>query len=254
MVVSRTAETFFRVSEEEVVFKGFQELSLIDYPGKIAAVAFVGGCNFRCPYCYNPDLVLTPQNLPSLCGKKILEYLETHKEWLEGLVITGGEPIVHPRLSDFLEKVKGLGFKIKLDTNGSNSKLLAELIRNGLVDYVALDVKAPLVKERYREFVGPLDDGRVLEEVKNSVALLKDSGEVDYEFRTTVVPRILSEEDIFSIVERIKGAKRYYLQQFKPTRTHVDKSFSEVRPYPPEVLHRIQRMIAPNFGVCKVRG
>ncbi len=236
-----------------IVFKGLQKISLLDYPGKIAAIAFVGGCNFRCPFCYNRNLVLNPESLPSVLEGEILEHLETKREWLDGIVVTGGEPTIHPDLPNFLEKVKKLGYSVKLDTNGSNSKMLAELLEKNLVDYIALDVKAPLLKERHREATGTREES-VLEEVERSIALLRGSNGIDYEFRTTMVPNLLNKDDVMLIVARIKGAKRYYLQQFKPTDSLVDESYSNVKPYPLEVLQEIQREIAPNFQICKVRG
>ena len=235
-----------------VVFKGLQKISLLDYPGKLAALIFVGGCNFRCPFCYNRDIVLNPESSPSLREEEILGYLKTRMEWLDGVVVTGGEPTIYPGMPSFLEKVKKLGYSIKLDTNGSNPKMLAELLEKNLVDYIALDVKAPLLEERYQEATGT--QGCVLEEVKRSIALLRSSNGIDYEFRTTLVPKLLSEEDVILIAERIKGAKQYYLQQFKPTGSHVDESYSSVKPYPLEILQEIQRKIAHNFQICRVRG
>ena len=240
------------VGSTEPIFKGFQRVSLLDYHGKVAAIVFVGGCNFRCPFCYNRDLVLNPKSPPSLREEEILRYLKKKKDWLDGLVVTGGEPTIHAGLPGFLEKVKELGYSVKLDTNGSNPKLLAGLLGRRLVDYVALDVKAPLIEERYQAVTGMPGRG-VVEEVEASIALLLSNG-VDYEFRTTVVPNLLSEEDILLIAERIKGAKGYYLQQFKPTGSHIDEKYSEITPYPLEVLLEIQRRIAHDFGTCKVRG
>ena len=235
-----------------VDFKGFHRVSLLDYPGKIAAIAFVGGCNFRCGFCYNRDLVLNPQELPSISEGEILSYLEANRSWLDGLVVTGGEPTLHPDLPIFLEKAKKLGYSVKLDTNGSNPKILAELIERRLVDYVALDVKAPLIDERYRAVIGEQANG-VFEEVKKSVELLKNSG-VDYEFRTTVIPETLKRDDLSLIAEQIKGSKRYYLQQFKSDALHVDGRYSNVAPYPLEFIKEIREEIAPNFQVCMVRG
>ena len=253
LCLSRPASSHGVNGSSGIVFKGLQKVSLLDYPRKIAAVIFVGGCNFRCPFCYNRDLVLNSQGPPPLLEEEILRYLEARRDWLDGVVITGGEPTIHPGLSGFLERVKELGYSVRLDTNGSNPKMLAELLEKKLVDYIALDVKAPLLKEKYQEASGTRSDG-VLKEIENSIALLRDSNGVDYEFRTTVVPKLLNEEDIMLITERISGAKRYYLQQFKPTDSHVDESYSNVEPYPLEVLKEIQRKIARNFGVCKVRG
>ena len=240
------------VGSTEPIFKGLQRVSLLDYQGKVAAVVFVGGCNFRCPFCYNRDLVLNLVNSPSLGEKWILRYLKKRRGWLDGLVVTGGEPTIHAWLPGFLEKVKGLGYSVKLDTNGSKPELLAGLLGKRLVDYVALDVKAPLIEERYQAVAG-MPGGGVVEEVEASIALLMSSG-VDYEFRTTVVPNLLSVEDVLLIAERIKGAKKYYLQQFKPTDSHIDEKYSEVKPYPLEILHEIRRQIAHDFEICGVRG
>lgn len=234
-------------------FKGFQRISLLDYPEKIAAIAFVGGCDFKCPFCYNRDLVLNHQNLPSISEEEVLRYLEENRAWLDGLEVTGGEPTIHPDLPDFLEKVKKLGYSVKLDTNGSNPRMLAELIERKLVDYVAIDVKAPLVEEKYQAVIGVQANG-ILGEVKESIELLRKSNGVDYEFRTTVVPELLSREDIASIAEQISGAKRYYLQQFKSDSLHVDDKYSDVAPYTLEFLKDVQRQVADNFQVCKVRG
>ena len=240
------------VGSTEPIFKGLQRVSLLEYQGKVAAVAFVGGCNFRCPFCYNRDLVLNPESPPSLREEEILRYLKKRRDWLDGLVVTGGEPTIHAGLPGFLEKVKELDYSVKLDTNGSNPKMLVELIEKGSVDYVALDVKAPLIEERYRAVAGTQGRG-VVEEVEACIALLRSNG-VDYEFRTTVVPDLLVKEDILLITERIKGAKRYYLQQFKPTDSHIDEKYSEVTPYPLEILHEIRRQIAHDFEICGVRG
>lgn len=234
-------------------FKGFQRISLLDYPGKIAAIAFVGGCNFRCPFCYNRDLVLNPQALPSIPEEEVLEYLEKNKDWLDGLEITGGEPTLHPELPSFLEKVKKLGYSIKLDTNGSNPKMLAELLEKHLVDYVAMDVKAPLVEDKYQAAIGIQANG-VLKEVEKSIGLLRSSNGIDYEFRTTVVPELLNKDDIALIAEQVEGAKRYCLQQFKSNNSHVDERYSNVAPYPLEFLQEVQKQVAPRFQVCKVRG
>ncbi len=234
-------------------FKGLQKVSLLDYPGKIAAIVFVGGCNFRCPFCYNRDLVLNHQALPSISEEEILEYLEKNKDWLDGLEITGGEPTLHPELPSFLEKVKKLGYSIKLDTNGSNPKMLAELLEKHLVDYVAMDVKAPLVEDKYQAAIGIRANG-ALKEVEKSIELLRGSNGFDYEFRTTVVPGLTSKEDIALIAQQIKNSKKYCLQQFKSNTSHVDEKYSNIAPCPLGFLQEIQKQIASHFQACKVRG
>ncbi len=234
-------------------FKGFQKVSLLDYPGKIVAIVFVGGCNFRCGFCYNRDLVLNHQTLPSISEEEVLEYLEKNKDWLDGLEITGGEPTIHPDLPSFLEKVKKLGYSVKLDTNGSNPKMLVELLEKHLVDYVAMDVKAPLVEDKYQAVVGIHVNG-ALGDVEKSIELLRGSNGLDYEFRTTVVPGLTSKDDIALITQQIKNAKKYFLQQFKSNGPHVDEKYSNIAPCPLGFLQELQKQIAPNFQACKVRG
>jgi len=234
-------------------FKGLHRVSLLDYPGKIAAIAFVGGCNFRCGFCYNRDLVLNSQALPSISEEEVLRYLEENRDWLDGLEVTGGEPTLQPELPSFLKKVKALGYSVKLDTNGSNPKMLAELLEKHLIDYVALDVKAPLVEDKYQAAIGTQANG-VLKEVEKSIELLRSSNGIDYEFRTTVVPELMSKEDIALIAEQISGAKRFYIQQFKAGGSHVDERYSGMAPYPLEFLREVRDQIAQNFQVCRVRG
>ena len=242
----------FSLTNAGMTFKGFQKVSLLEYPGKISAVVWVGGCNFRCPFCYNREIVLNPTNVRSISEEEVLEHLRSKSGWLDGIVVTGGEPTIHQTLPAFFEKVKELGHCVKLDTNGSNPKMLKELIEGHLVDYIALDVKAPLIEAKYQAVAGTPGRG-VIEEIEGSIELLL-TGEIDYEFRTTVVPTLLSAEDVVLIAERIKGAKRYFLQQFKPTNSHVDENYSKLTPYPLELLERIKRRVANYFGTCGVRG
>ncbi len=228
--------------------KGFLKTSLIDFPGKIASVLFLGGCNFRCPYCYNADLVLNPSSLPSPCQEDLDRFFRSRKDWLDGVVISGGEPTIHQDLPQLLEWIKGFGYAVKLDTNGSNPLLLQKLVGGGLVDYVALDVKAPLTPEKYRLF----SQGDGVGEVRTAAEILMSSS-IPYEFRTTVVPGLVSREDILQIAQELKGAQRYYLQQFRPEPRLVDPTFSSVKPYPLEFLHELRKQISPHFGVCRVR-
>lgn len=232
-------------------FKYLQRVSLLDYPGKIAAICFTGGCNLRCGFCYNRDLVLNPGSLPSITEEEVIGYLEGHRDWLDGIVVTGGEPTVHADLPDFLSRVKSLGYSVKLDTNGSNPEMLERLIRGGLVDYVALDVKAPLVEGRYDSVVGQRANG-IVDRVRRTIEILMP-GETEYEMRTTVIPD-LGREDLLAIAEQIKGAKRYYLQQFFSNGSHVDERYSSARPHPLEFLQRIRSEIGGYFGLCRIRG
>lgn len=227
---------------------GLQKFTLLDYPGKIAATVFLVGCNFQCPFCDNPDLVL-PEAIkiaPKIKERQFFDFLKERKNLLEGVVICGGEPTIHKDLPIFIKKIKKLGFSVKLDTNGSNPEMLKKLIADKLLDYVAMDVKAP--KEKYEEVSGAEVD---IEAIEKSIEILK-SNKLDYEFRTTVVPTLLSKEDILKIVKWISPAKKYFLQNFSPSR-HVDPHFSEVKAYPREYLLEIQKTIEPFFDMCGVR-
>jgi len=226
--------------------KAMQKLSLIDYPGKLCTTIFLGGCNFRCPYCFNIDLVLKPETLKTIPEDVVLGFLAERVGFIDGICMGGGEPTLHRELPRFLSKVKSLGLLVKVDTNGSNPDMLRRLIDEGLVDYIAMDVKAPL--EKYGEAVRVEVD---VERIRESIELIRNSG-VEYEFRTTVVPALHGEEDILKIAKMLKGSKRYYLQQFRPDRT-LDPSFRSVKPYPMETLEGFRRKIAPFFDKCGLR-
>lgn len=185
---------------------GFQKFSLIEYPGKIAAIIFTQGCNFRCPYCYNPELVI-----PNLFGSfinhsEILSFLKNRKDNLDGVVITGGEPTIHKNLPQFLGLIKQLGYSIKINTNGSNPEMIAKLLEEKLVDFICMDLKAPF--EKYSVAAGVNAD---LAKISQSIELLKNS-KINFEFRTTFDKGILSENDI-SIMRKIVGEKNRYIIQ-----------------------------------------
>jgi len=227
---------------------GLQKLTLIDYPGRLAATVFLIGCDFRCPWCYSSELIL-PKKIkkqPKISQKELFKFLKERKKLLDGLVLCGGEPTINKKLPNFIKKIKKLGYLVKLDTNGSNPKMLKKLIKGKLIDYVAMDIKLP--KERYPEIFGK----RVkIEDIEESIKILKE-GKSDYEFRTTIVPTIHTKEDILKIAKWIRGAKRYYLQNFRPEKT-VDPSFEKIKPYPQEYLLEIQKAISPFFEICQVR-
>ena len=227
---------------------GLQKLTLIDYPGRLAATVFLCGCNFRCPWCYSSELVLPEKikNQPKISEKEFFDFLKERKTLLEGLVLCGGEPTYHKELPDLIKKIKKLGFLVKLDTNGSNPKMIKKLIDNKLIDYVAMDVKLP--KEKYPKIYGK----RVkIKNIEESIKILKE-GKIDGEFRTTIVPKILQKEDILKIARWIRPAKKYYLQNFRPEKT-VDPKFEKIKPYPQEYLLEIQKAISPFFETCQVR-
>lgn len=226
---------------------GLQKFTLIDYPGKIAATVFTVGCNFLCPFCHNPELV-DPKEIkgqPIISESEFFEFLKSRQGELDGVCITGGEPTLHKDLPDFLSKIKNLGFAVKLDTNGSHPEILEKLITEKLVDYIAMDIKAPA--EKYNEIAG----GVGIDKIKKSVELIKNS-EIDYEFRTTVVPKFHKKDDFIKIAEWLKGAKKYFLQQFYATKT-LDDCLKDERSYSKEELEQFCEAIKPNFGQCGVR-
>lgn len=213
---------------------GIQRFTLIDFPGKVACIVFTQGCNFRCPYCYNRSLVLPEYFEEPIPEDVFFRFLKSRKGLLDGVVVTGGEPTVQEDLLDFMEKIKSIGFLVKLDTNGSHPEVVKEAIEKEVVDYVAMDVKAPLRKYKEVIRVEEFDVGNVV----RNIHLIMDSG-VDYEFRTTVVRELLTPEDILEIGRLIKGAKRYALQKFVATDTLLDTSFKEKHTYTEEELERI---------------
>lgn len=190
-----------------------QRFSLIDYPGKICAIIFTQGCNFRCPYCHNPELVEPSLYRKPLAKPGVLAFLERRRGKLDAVNITGGEPLLQHGLIAFVEQVRALGYRIKIDTNGSLPGVLKKLIDGGLLDYVAMDIKAPL--ERYEQVVCA---SLAPESIAESIRIIMDSG-VDYEFRTTLTKGLLSKEDLGKIGALIEGGRRYVLQRFVPSKT-----------------------------------
>ena len=188
---------------------GLQKMTLLDFPGKVACTVFTGGCNFRCPFCHNALLVTKLPEKPDYTEDEILSFLEKRVGLLDGVAITGGEPLLNPDIGDFIRKIRDMGYAVKLDTNGSFPERLKAIVGEGLVDYVAMDIKNR--REKYAETIGlkNLD----LSKIEESVEFLK-SGAVDYEFRTTVVKQFHTVEDIRAAAEWISGVKRYFLQNF----------------------------------------
>jgi len=207
-------------------FSGLQKTSLIDFPNRICSVLFTPGCNLRCPFCHNWRIVVDPKP-PFLTEEMVLRILEDRRKYVDAVVVTGGEPTIHKELPKFLRKLKEKGFKIKLDTNGLDSRMLEECLP--YLDYVAVDLKTSLSK--YRS-LGAEDTTELI----RTVDILK-MGTVEYEFRTTVVPGFVETSDIHSMTELVKGAKTWALQQFVPGDT-LDRELGAVKPYPPEIIDR----------------
>jgi pyruvate formate lyase activating enzyme len=228
-----------------MVFGGLEKLTLIDYPGKVACIVYTIGCNFRCPYCHNPDLVNETVET-KLSEQEILDFLESRKAMFDALVITGGEPTMHADLPEFIKKVKALGYAVKLDTNGTNPEMLKSLVSYGLIDYAAMDIKAPLAK--YASTVGAAVNRDAIAE---SISFLL-AGAVPYEFRTTVVRSQLSSEDLMTIGQEIRGAENYYLQQFNPA-TALHPSFRSKLSYETAELEAFAHLLTAYVTHCSVR-
>ena len=196
-----------------MVIGGLQKFSLSDFPGMISAIVFTRGCNFRCPYCHNPELVDPERFAQPIRQEDVLSFLASRKGQLQGVVVTGGEPTIHADLPSFLDAVRHLGFATKVDTNGCNPKLLEELVERGLVDYLAMDLKAPF--SSYARVAGAQVDTRLIEQ---SLQLIIGSG-LSHELRTTYVEPLLSDQDMREIAALAKGCARLFLQAFRPNKT-----------------------------------
>ena len=212
---------------------GLQKISLIDYPGRISAIVFTQGCNFRCPYCHNPELVDPAQYGPILPEEEVFSFLEKRRGKLEAVTVTGGEPTLQTDLEQFLQKIKKMGYLVKVDTNGSNPTMLERLIRRRWVDYLALDVKGPLHK------YGQIAEARVeTAKILRSIELVTSS-EIEHEFRTTVVRSQLDKEDLIATAKLLKRGL-YVLQSFVPAKS-LDHEFLTEIPYSPEEFADIQK-------------
>lgn len=226
---------------------GIEKLSLVDYPGNICATIFFSGCNLRCPYCHNGDLVRCSPDLPRYTVDEVLDVLRKRKKLLDGVCISGGEPTLQSDLKSFAAQVKDLGLKVKLDTNGTQPAVLEELISSGLVDYVAMDIKAPL--ERYSEICRTAVD---VAAVAKSAAMLM-TGPVDYEFRTTAPRSLLQEQDFLQIAEWLAGARHYVLQKYR-SKWRLDPEFTSDEQGSDTWLLQMSQMVRPFFQRVSVRG
>jgi len=233
--------------------RGFIETSLVDWDGRISGVMFVGGCNFACPFCHNYELLA--EKGPTIPFESIEAMLVAQSGWVDGVVVTGGEPTCSGGIFDLLERLKSLELMVKLDTNGSNPDVVVELVKAGLVDYVAMDIKTGLSREpvdsagarKYDVAAGRSVD---IDAVEESIELLL-SGEVDYEFRTTLVPTIVGRNDVENIARRIAGARRYFLQPFEPSHAR-SPLLRRVHPYAPTEMNEMlvsARKYVPNASL-----
>lgn len=222
---------------------GFQKLSLVDFDGHISATIFASGCNFACPFCHNSGLVQGAE--PTLNENEILEYLKKRFGLLDSVCISGGEPTLYPDLPKFIEKIKALGYIIKLDSNGTNLDMLKYLVENKLIDYIAMDIKNSF--EKYSSTIGKEFDTEIL---RDSIKYIMSCG-IDYEFRTTLVQELHSKEDIEDISKMIKGAKRYYLQKFEDSGHCIKQGLSAV---PKNVANEYVEILKKNIPNTCLRG
>jgi len=225
---------------------GLQKTSFIDYPGQIAAVIFSRGCNFRCPYCHNPELVDPQKYGQELALEELETFLRKRKGLLDAVVVTGGEPTLQVGLYGFLQKIKEMGYLIKIDTNGSRPEVLEKLLADKLIDYIAMDVKAPLAK--YRKVTGVEIEPA---QIHQSIQLIK-KGSVKYEFRTTCVKGLLTEEDILEIGELLYGAEKYVLQSFVPTKVFLPEMLLATS-YSEEELLNLQAKLSSRVRNISIR-
>lgn len=217
---------------------GFEKLSLLDYPGKVSSIVFTSGCNFRCKFCYVPQLVL-PEKIKEtkeISESEVFFYLDKNKKLIDAVVVTGGEPTIFEDLPRFFQKIKARGFLTGLETNGTNPAMLELLVKNHLVDYIAMDIKTMLDFEKYNRIAGNVLSKKMFEDIKKSIKLILES-KVDYEFRTTLVKNLHSREDILEICRSIQGANAYYLQNFRGMGPVVGKE--KLMPFDEEDIQKI---------------
>ncbi len=220
--------------------KGFLETSFIDWPGKLCAILFLGGCNFRCPFCHNHPLVLTSEGMETIPFEEILRRLAARKKWLQGVCISGGEPTLSPGLPAMIARLKAEGWAIKLDTNGSRPEVLAQLLGDNLLDMVAMDVKTVLEQDKYERCTGCSVD---LEAIQQSIDLLAHSA-IPHEFRMTIAPRLHTEEDIVAWTRQFDRTRsRLTLQNFNP-RTTLDALFEKEQGFVPEIFSSLVALVA----------
>jgi len=227
--------------------KGFQGTSLLDFPGKLAALVFTGGCNLTCPYCHNPGLVLDPGQYPDYLLDELLADLRQRSGFIDGVVVSGGEPTLEPGLEEFLVELKGMGLQVKLDSNGLLPEVLQRLLKLNLIDYLAIDLKTS--PDRYSELYSrPVDSAPLLETIK-----LTKSVDCEYEFRTTCVPGLVETDDIRTMGKAINGARLWVLQQFVPQHA-LDVTLHEIAPHTSQTLQKFSSLASDYVVEVKTRG
>lgn len=225
---------------------GLQKVSLIDYPGLISAIIFLQGCNFKCSYCHNPELVDPQLFQPCIKENEVLDFLDTRKGKLDAVTITGGEPTIQDDLAPFIKKIKKMGFAVKLDTNGSQPQVIKNILAEKLLDFIAMDIKAPL--EKYKDIVKTQVNK---DSIKESIQLILKA-KIPHEFRTTVAASQLEEKDILLIGKMIAGAKHYVLQKIVPVKT-LDKKFLKEKSHPDEKFQKIRKHLENEIRSVTIR-
>ena len=236
-----------------MLIKGLQKLTLLDYPEKLACTVFIGGCNFRCPFCHNASLVLPQKALKTIPTEEFLDFLDSRIGRLDGVCVSGGEPTLMPDLVDLIREIKKRGFLVKLDTNGSHPHVLRALIDEGLLDYVAMDIKNS--PERYGETIGygselEIENSNLMERIKESVSLLMQ-GRVDYEFRTTVMAELHGIDEMRAIGQWLSGAKRHFLQNYRP---EGEQLVGGLTPLTPEEMNALLSEVKKYIPSAEIRG
>ena len=226
-------------------FQGINKLSLLDYPGKVAAILYIDKCNFRCDYCHNWNTLIAPQDNEDLFFEDILSFLKKRIGVLDGVVISGGEPTLMPNLEEKIRSIKELGYAIKLDTNGTHPEVVIDLVNKGLIDYVAMDIKSSL--DEYHCFC---KSDELISNVKKTIDYLKEN-HVDYEFRTTLIEEYHNEEIIKKIAQLLKGSKRLFLQQFKVSEGVVNKS---LHPVDEGIANHYVEIVSQDIDEVSLRG
>ena len=226
---------------------GLQKLTLVDYPGKVAATVFTLGCNFRCQFCHNAGLLTwAKEKIQTITERDLFNFLDTRRGLLEGVCLTGGEPTLQPDLPVFIGKIKDRGFSVKLDTNGSNPEMLEDIIKSKLVDYVAMDIKS--IPEKYGEITNTQVN---VEKIKRSVELVKKLP--DYEFRTTIANRLQGKEELLQIVSWLSGSKKYFLQQYQPADRSINPYAKPLAQFPEKDLAEVLAFAQDHFELCQAR-
>ena len=219
---------------------------MVDYPGKICSLIFLSECNFRCPYCHNPEMVLNDPKIEEISQDEIIDYMKEKRKWVDALCITGGEPCLHENLPEFIAKIKKEGFLVKLDTNGSNPEMIKELLDKKLLDFISMDIKSDL--ENYEKIAKVKVD---LEKIKKSVNLIKNS-DIDYEFRTTILPELHTKEDLKKIGKWLKGSKSFAIQNFHPGKC-LNPSYNKKKGFSKEELEEFKSMLEDYFEKVEIR-